>query len=204
MRRLLVTLVLCALFAAAGAASMLVFWRRREPPPDPPSLVVQMQEVARLETLDVVLYKKITFAPDTMPASTTVGDIWNFIKPGFLTDHGKAIVFAEVHLGLNLRRLDVNSVQVRGDSVDVVLPSVQATVELRPGDTEVIDNHLDMQQMAQLLQNAKEAFEREALQDPKLQAKARESAQRALRAFLLSVGFRQVNFVEALPKVQPG
>jgi uncharacterized protein DUF4230 len=204
MRRLLVTLVLCALFAAAGAASAFWFAFRRPPVPDPPALVVQMQEVARLETLDVVLYKKITFAPDTMPASTTMGDIWNFIKPGWLTDHGKAIVFAEVHLGVNVRRLDVNSLRVRGDSVDVVLPAIQATVELRPGDTEVIDNHLDMEQTAQLLQNAKEAFEREALRDPRLQEKAKESAQRALRSFLLSVGFRQVNFVETMPKVEPG
>ena len=34
--------------------------------------------------------------------------------------------------------------------------------------------------------------------------RARQSAQRALKGFLLSVGFRQVRFVDSLPRIEPG
>ena len=96
------------------------------------------------------------------------------------------------------------SVRVRGDSVDIALPPIQATVELKPGETEVIDSNLDSQQTAQLLQAAKEAFERESMRDPRLQDRAKESARRALKVFLLGAGFRQVNFVDSLPGMEPG
>jgi len=198
MRRLLVTLVLCALFAAAGAASMSWFWFHRDRVPDPPSLVTQMREVARLETLDVMMYKKVSFEPEP------TGELWDWAKSKIYPDHGKAIVFADVHLGLSFRRLDTDHLQVHGETIDVVLPPIEATVELKPGDTEVINSNLDSQQTTQLLQSAKEAFEREAMRDPKLQSRAKESAQRALKGFLLSVGFRKVNFVETIPRAEPG
>ncbi|HVE86919.1 MAG TPA: DUF4230 domain-containing protein [Myxococcales bacterium] len=205
MRRLLVTLVLCALFAAAGAAATFWFSMRRPPLPDTPALVVQMRDVARLETLDVSLYKKVPFRPDpSLPTDSVVLNVLAWAKSSAFPKEGKAIVFADVHLGLDFSRLDVDSLRVHGDSVDVALPRIQATVELKPGETEVIDSNLDSQQTAQLLQVAKEAFEHEAMADPKLQARARQSAQRALKGFLLSVGFREVRFVDSLPRVEPG
>lgn len=206
MRRLLVTLVLCALFAAAGAATMAYFvFSRRPPLPDTPALVVQMRDVARLETLDVALYKKVPFRPDpAVPSDSLLRNALAFVREATFPKEGKAIVFADVHLGLDFSQLTTDSVRVRGDQVDVALPPIRATVELKPGETEVIDSNLDSQQTAQLLQAAKEAFERETMADRRLQQRARESAQRAIKGFLLSVGFRQVNFVESIPKVQPG
>jgi hypothetical protein len=206
MRRLLVTLVLCALFAVAGAAGMFWFFRGRRPPlPDTPALVVQMRDVARLETLDVSLYKKVPFRPDPdIPSDSLLRNALAFVKETAFPKEGKAIVFADVHLGLDFSKLTTDSIRVHGDAVDVALPPIHATVELKPGETEVIDSNLDSQQTAHLLQAAKEAFERETMADRRLQERARDSAQRAIKGFLLSVGFRQVNFVEAIPKVQPG
>ncbi|HYV48111.1 MAG TPA: DUF4230 domain-containing protein [Myxococcaceae bacterium] len=206
MRRLFVTLVLCALFAAAGAGTMAyLFWMRRPPLPDTPALVVQMRDVARLETLDVALYKKVPFRPDPdIPSDSMLRNALAFLKETAFPKEGKAIVFADVHLGLDFSKLTADSVRVHGDAVDVALPPIHATVELKPGETEVIDSNLDSQQTAQLLQAAKDSFERETMADRRLQERARESAQRAIKGFLLSVGFRQVNFVETLPKVEPG
>jgi len=206
MRRLLVTLVLCALFAAGGAAGMFWFFMGRRPPlPDTPALVVQMRDVARLETLDVSLYKKVPFRPDpSLPSDSVIMNVLAFAKEQAFPKEGKAIVFADVHLGLDFSKLDTDSIRVRGDSVDVALPPIHATVELKPGETEVIDSNLNSEQTAQLLQVAKEAFQREAMKDPRLQERARQSAERALKGFLLSVGFREVRFVDSLPRVQPG
>ncbi|HEY8209325.1 MAG TPA: DUF4230 domain-containing protein [Myxococcaceae bacterium] len=205
MRRLLATLVLCALFAAAGAAGAFWLWMRRPPLPDTPALVVQMRDVARLETLDVSLYKKVPFRPENeVPSDSMLRNVLTWMKDSAFPKQGKAIVFADVHLGLDFSRLNTDSLRVRGDSVDVALPPIRATVELKPGETEVIDSNLDSQQTAQLLQAAKEAFERETMADRRLQERAKASAQRALKGFLLSVGFRQVNFVESIPKAEPG
>lgn len=205
MRRLLVTLVLCALFAAAGAAGMFWFWMRRPPLPDTPALVVQMRDVARLETLDVSIYKKVPFRPELdVPSDSMLRNVLTWMKDSAFPKEGKAIVFADVHLGLDFSKLDADSIRVHGDSVDIALPPMRATVELKPGETEVIDSNLDSQQTAQLLQAAKEAFERETMADHRLQERARDSARRALKGFLFSVGFRQVNFVESIPPATPG
>ena len=75
---------------------------------------------------------------------------------------------------------------------------MQAQVELRPGETEIISSNLDSAQTAQLLELARGAFEREVMADPALQAKARGSAERALTGLLLSLGFREVVFVDAV------
>ena len=51
---------------------------------------------------------------------------------------------------------------------------------------------------AQLFELAKEAFAREVEADAKLRARARAAAERAIRGLLLSLGFREVRFVDAL------
>ena len=205
MRRLLSMLVLCVLFAAAGAAGAFWLLRAGRPKvPDPPALVERMREVARLETLDVTLYKKVSFEPDLEEASTLPGAVWNWAKFTLRPTKGKAIVFAEVHLGMDVSRLDARSLRVQGDAVEVVLPPIQAAAELKPGETEVVGSNLDSQQTAQLLQVAKEHFEREAMADPRLQERARQSARRTLQGLLLSLGFREVRFVESLPTIERG
>lgn len=203
MTRILTTLGLCLVFAVAGAFGMFWFGAMQRPAvPDPPALVEKIRDVARLETLDVSLYKKVSFEQPPPWLNPGFMDFLKSMSP--FKPKGKAIVFADVHMGLDFSKLNASHLRVRGEAVDVVLPPLQATVELKPGETEVINSNLDSQQTAQLLQDAKEAFHREAMSDPNLQARAKNSAQRSIRALLLSVGFREVQFVDSLQPVQPG
>jgi hypothetical protein len=186
-----------------GAVALWSFERRGRPaPPDGPTIITRMREVARLEALEVTVYKKIAFEPGPEPADSVWGDLFNFVRFTLRAPKGRAIVFARLHLGLDLSKLDVERVAVRGDSVEVVLPPTEVKVELLPGETEVIASNLDSAQTAKLLELAKDAFEAEARADRPLQEKARLSAERAIRALLITLGFRQVSFVSRLS--QPG
>lgn len=201
MRRLL-SIVVFGL--AAGAGALLAHRLARAPAlPDPPAVVTRVREVARLEALDVALYRKVTFSPDPIEADTAWGDLAGWLRHTFRTPRGKAIVFADAHLGLDLARLDASAVRVTGRTVALVLPPVRATVALRPGETEVIGSNLDSAETARLLELARVAFEREVAADTALRARARASAERALRGLLLALGFDEVRFVEALPAGAP-
>jgi hypothetical protein len=201
MRRILVLLVLCLVCFVLGAGVMLFNSRRGHEPrlPDPPALVTQMREVARLETLDVALYKKVSFEPDPKAGKSMWGDLIEWAKYEINQPKGRAIIFADVHLGIDFSKLDTNSLNISGTTIDVVLPPITAQVELKPGETEVVGSNLDSAQTAQLFDLAKRAFEAEVRADPKLNAKARASAERSLRALLITVGFREVRFVATLP-----
>jgi hypothetical protein len=197
MRRL-VLLVLLGLSAGAGLGLALRLSRREPAPPDPAAVVLRVREVARLETLDVRLWKKVTFAPEPLPAGSLWGDVSGWLRHTFRTPHGKAIVFADAHLGLDLGRLDASSVRVAGRVVEIVLPPVVASVELRPGETEIIGSNLDSAETARLLELARAAFLREVEADRGLAERARASAERQLRLLLLTLGFAEVRFVETL------
>jgi hypothetical protein len=199
MRRLAALVVLGLAVGVGLGVSLRAFLRRAPAPPDPPAVVLQLREIARLETLEVNLYKKVTYAPEPSPADSAWGDVAGWMRHTFATPRGKAIVFAVARLGIDLSRLDASAVKVQDGEVWVVLPAVQATVELRPGETEVVGSNLDSAETARLLELAKAAFEREVAADALLRAKARKSAERELRALLLTVGFRAVHFVDALP-----
>ncbi|HEX9399986.1 MAG TPA: DUF4230 domain-containing protein [Anaeromyxobacter sp.] len=198
MRRLLSLLVL-AVALGLGLAAGLRLSRRAPALPDPPAVAVRIREVARLETLDVALYKKVTFAPEPAEADSLWGDVSGWLRHAFRAPRGKAIVFADAHLGLDLSRLDASSLRVDGREVFVVLPAIRATVELRPGETEVIGSNLDSAETAHLLELAKAAFEREVETDRALRDRARGSAERQIRALLMTLGFTEVHFVDVLP-----
>lgn len=190
--------VLAGVFCLGAMAVLWIDRRGRPALPDGPTIVTRMREVARLETLDVALYKKISFEPEPEPATSVWGDLFNFVRHSINAPKGRAIVFADVHLGLDLSKLDADKVQVRGDHVEIVLPPVRVKVELNPGETEIIDSSLDSAQTAKLFELAKEAFEREVSADRALKDKAKHSAERAIRALLITLGFREVRFVDAL------
>jgi hypothetical protein len=192
-------LVLVALAGGLGLGLGLRLVRRAPEPPDPPAVVLKIREVARLETLDVALYKKVTFAPEPAPADSLWGDVAGWLRQSFRTPRGKAIVFADAHLGLDLSRLDASAVRVRGAEVWVALPPIRATVELRPGETEVIGSNLDSAETARLLELARAAFLREVEADRALRDRARASAERQVHALLATLGFTAVHFVDALP-----
>ncbi len=199
MRRLAAFLALGLAVGVGLGVSLRAFSRRAPEPPDPPAVVLQIREVARLETLEVNLYKKVTFAPEPSPADSIWGDMAGWMRHTFAAPRGKAIVFAVARLGLDLSRLDASAVKVQDREVWVVLPPLQASVELKPDETEVIGSNLDSAETARLFELAKAGFEREVAADAVLRARARKSAEREVRALLLTLGFRTVHFVDALP-----
>lgn len=205
MRRLLLIVGLGALGIGVGAGLGLALRLASRPPlPDPPSVAARVREVARLETLEVSLYKKITYAPEPVPAGSFWGDVLGWARHALRPPRGRAIVFAEARLGLDLARLGPDSLRVAGREVWVALPPLVATVELMPGETEVIGSNLDSAETAQLMELARNAFQREVIADARLQERARQSAERALRGLLLGLGFADVHFVDALPSSPAG
>jgi hypothetical protein len=201
--RSLLKLLLFGLAIGAGVALVLGFFLRRPAPvPDPPAVIERVKEVARLETLEVNLYKKVTFAPEPEPAGSAIGAVGGWLRFTFSAPRGKAIVFAKAHLGIDASKLDASRVRLEGRSVTVALPPVQAQIELLPAETEVIGSNLDSAQTARLFELAKEAFEGEVLRDVVLRDRARSAAERSIRALLLTAGFTEVRFVEAMPQVK--
>jgi hypothetical protein len=190
---------LALLFAfALGALSAWHFARREKPLPDAPALILKVREVARLETLDVSLYKKVDFSPDPPPSESGWVQFAHWVKEGISASRGRAIVFAVAHLSLDLRKLDVDGLRVSGRRVEVVLPRVQTRIELLPAQTEIIGSNLDSQETAQLFEAAKNAFEGEVSAEKGLQERARASAQQSLRSLFLGLGFAEVDFVDKL------
>jgi len=200
MRRLL-ALVLVALALGAGLGLALRLGGDSPAPvPDPPAVVTAVRELARLETLEVRLWKKVSFAPEPQAGDTVWQDLAGWLRHTMRSPRGKAIVFADARIGLDLGKLGEGSLRVVDRAVYVVLPPLRTTVDLRPGDTEVLGSNLDSAETARLLQLAKEAFEREVQADRALAEKARTSAERAIRGLLLGLGFEAVYFVTELPR----
>lgn len=200
MVRLLLRMLLVLAALAAGAVGAFL-WLRPKPPalPDTPALVTRVREVARLETLEVSLYKKVEFSPEPQATNSLWKDVINWAAYSIHTPRGRAIVFADVRLGYDFGRLDGSSMRVQGPRVDVALPPLEVKVELKPGETEIIGSNLDSEQTTLLLEKAREAFEREVKGDARLKERARRSAENTLRVLFLSAGFREVNVVDVLP-----
>jgi hypothetical protein len=199
MRRVLLV-VLAVLVLGLGLGLGVRFLRRSARPlPDPAAVAVQVREIARLETLEVSLYKKVTFTPDPSPADSFWRDVVGWLRHTFATPAGKAIIFADARLGLDLDKLGAGNVKVIGQTVFVVLPPIKVTVELKPGETEIIGSNLDSNETAQLLDLAKTAFEHEVTSSPQLRQRARASAERAITSLLVVLGFAEVRFVDVLP-----
>lgn len=199
MRSFAAIVVACLLAAALGAGAVWHFAHREKPLPDVPALVVKVRQVARLQSLDVSLYKKVTFAPDPRETGSIWGDLAQWASYSLRPPRGRAIVFAEAHLALDLAKLDASSLRVTGRRVEVVLPPVQVQVELKPAETEIIGSNLDSKETAQLFELARVGFEREVAADEKIKAQARASAEQSLRALFVGLGFTEVEFVKQLP-----
>jgi hypothetical protein len=198
MRRMLIVAAVLVFGLGVGLGLRLLGPGARQPP-DPAAVAVQMRETARLETLELTLYKKVTFTPDPSPADSFWGDVVGWARHTFATPTGKAIVFADVRLGLDLDKIGPASIKVLGRTVYVILPPVKVTVELKPGETEVIGSNLDSKATAELLDLAKNAFEREVKASGDLRQRARSSAERAITSLLVALGFAEVRFVDVLP-----
>jgi hypothetical protein len=197
MRRSVVAAALLIAFAL-GAALAFRLGRREPSLPDERALIVRVREVARLEALDVTLYKKVDFAPDPQAQDSIWASVSQWATYAVRPPRGRAIVFAHAHLGLDLRKLDASGLRVSGRRVEVVLPRVETQVELLPAETEIIGSNLDSAQTAELFERARAAFAAQVAADAGLQERARTSAQNSLRSLFVGLGFQQVDFVRQL------
>lgn len=205
MRRLLGwALILLVVIVIAAAGGWWGAMKSRPRPPEPPSVLTQIRETMKLETLEVSLYKKVDFRPERMPAETAWKEAIAWMREALVDPRGRAIVFATVRLGYDLSRIETSSLRIQGDRVEFVLPPVQSVVELLPDETEVINSNLDSKETAQLLEHARKAFKLQVEQDLRLKARARISAERALKALLYQVGFRDVRVVDVLSPAGQG
>ena len=132
-------LAFCALLLAfaLGAGVVWHFTHRPAPLPDAPAIILKVREVARLTTLDVSPGGWVIsiVAADPREQATVWSAVAQWASYSVHPPRGRAIVFAVAHLGVDLRKLDVGSLRVRGRSVEVVLPHVQTQVELKPAET---------------------------------------------------------------------
>jgi Protein of unknown function (DUF4230) len=196
-------LLLCLLTAALGAGGAWLLRPGPSPLPDGPAVMERVRTVARLETLEVRLYKKVSFSPEPQPAGALWKDVINWARYAVREPRGRALFFADAQLSVDLSRMGPDALRVSGQEVEVVLPPVAVKVALRPGETEVLGSNLDSQETAALFERAQEAFRQEVEADEALKARARVSAERTLRALLLGLGFREVHFTAALPPAAP-
>jgi hypothetical protein len=157
--------------------------------------VERVHEVARLEALEVSLYRKITFTPDPASSRSLWGDLWEWASYTLRSPSGRAIVFARAHLVYDLAHLDPRQLHQEGQRAVLTLPPVEVQVELLPEETEIIGSNLNSKETAQLLAYAKTALEQEVRTDANLRARAQASAEQTLRAMLYELGFRQVVIV---------
>lgn len=199
MRRNLLFAALGLLLGAAVALGVVFGGRARPALPESQAVAFQIRELARLETLQVSLYKKLHFSPEPLPTGSLWGDVLSWARYQVRTPFAKAIVFAEAFLGLDLEQLGPDSLLTVGREAWVVLPAVRVRVELKPGETEIIGSSLDAQETARLFELAREAFAREVEANEVLRERARSSAERSIRGLLLGLGFEKVHFVERLP-----
>src|SRR5882762_8566217 len=95
-KRALAFLVACALCALA-AALLTTRYLASPRTPETPAVIQRVREVARLETLDAALYKKVEFAPDPRPQDSIWGAVAEWARHSLRPPCGKAIVFAEAH-----------------------------------------------------------------------------------------------------------
>jgi hypothetical protein len=162
--------------------------------PDPPALVEKVKEIARLETLEVHLSKTVGYVPDPPVGESFVGQVLTWVRTTVAPREGRALVYATVHVGIDVNRLDSQAIRRTGDVLELVLPNLVATVELEPERTEILRSNLDAAQTAELFAKAKRELGADVDLDRGLHERARAAAEASLRRFLLTAGFREVRF----------
>lgn len=201
MKRLLYFVAASSVAGIVGAGvTFMVLRHRLAPEPDAVAVVERVREVLRLEAMEMLLYKKVSFRPDPKTSESTWGEVANWLRFTLRKPKGRAIVFADAYLSFDLSELGADGLRIVGDTIEVVLPSLRITVALKPGETEIIGSNLTSAETAQLFAKAKAAFEQEIRANQAVEARARRAAERGLRGLLWQMGFRQVRFMTRLPE----
>jgi hypothetical protein len=198
-RRLAAHTLALALAALAGA------WMgnrlRAAPRPDALAVLERVREIARFETLELNLYKKVDFRPDPPPADTFWQEVFGWIRHTVRPPRGKAIVFARATVGFDLGALAPEHLRSVGRELHLVWPPLAVNVALLPGETEIIASNLDSAETAQLLELARAAFARELEADPRIRERARASFRRALEGLAPTLGYRNVHLSDSLSTI---
>ena len=193
MRNASAVVIACLLAAALGALAVWHFTHRSPELPDPPALVLKVREVARLETLDVSLYKKLDFSPDPRPTGSTWGDVAQWATYSLRPPRGRAIIFADAHLSIDLRNL----VQDRVARVELDLLRVEIPDEDDASSApHAAERALPRGRAGELEGEVAATALGEATD---LVIEARASAEQTLRSLFVGLGFTEVEFVKELP-----
>ena len=186
--------------AAVGLLALGFFLGgRKAAPPPSPTVIERLRAVSRLQVLDVTVTRKVTLLPEPVDQPTVTSALVQWARFAVAPPSGTALVAAEAHFAIDLALLQPEAVQVTGDRVEISLPETEVSVELTPGQTEVLASNLDSQQTTALLAKAQTEFAHSIAQDPRLKEKARISAERSLGALVLALGFKEVRFNQRSP-----
>ena len=167
--------------------------------PELPAVVQRMKDVARLETLDVVTYRKVDFEPAAPPADGLWAEVKQWARSSVAPQRGRAIVFADVSLGLDLSRLQPSDMRVVDGVVYLRTPPLQRRVALRPMETEFIHASLEPQHLAELLELARLQIDADVAADRGMAERARRNGENSLRGLALAMGLKDLRFADPLP-----
>jgi hypothetical protein len=161
------------------------------PLPDNVTVITQIRNIGRLETVSYTLEKVIPYDQDS-------NSIWHF-----LGDHTKLfIVRGEVIAGFDLTRLSKDDVKIQGTAITINLPPPQILqTNLDEAQTRIYDVNqgplglfpegLDSNTELQILAAAKISLKDDACKGDILQ-KASDNARQQFTSFLIELGFRTV------------
>ena len=155
---------------------------------DQPTVVRQIQQLQRLETVSYTMDKIIS------------GEHGNPYLPGFLAgDRLLLVMQGEVIAGVNLAKLQPTDVIVSGRNISIHLPTAEIFVtRLDNGKTRVYSRDTgvftspDINLESEVRQEAERQLQQAALQDGILK-KANQSAANTISSMLRGFGFTQVN-----------
>lgn len=156
---------------------------------DQPTVVRQIQQLQRLETVSYTLDKIIS------------GERDNPYLPTFLVgDRLLLLVHGEVIAGVNLAKLQPKDVTVRGQNVSIRLPPAEVfTTRIDNGKTRVYSRDTglfsspDPNLETAVLQEAERQLQQAALRDGILKS-ADQNARNTVSGLLKGLGFSEVNF----------
>jgi hypothetical protein len=157
--------------------------------PDQPTVVRQIQQLQRLETVRYSMEKIISGEHDSP-----------YLPKFLVSDRLLLVVHGEVIAGVDLRKIEPSDVSIHGRSVTVHLPRSEIlVVRLDNSKTRVYSRDTglfsspDPNLESEVREEAERQLQQAALQDGVLKS-AEENARTALAAILKGLGFEQIDF----------
>jgi hypothetical protein len=160
---------------------------------DPVTIINQVQELARLETIRYTVEKVITAETNQGALALLFGDRLLFVAHGY------------VIAGIDMSKIQPGDLWLEGTTLNVRLPAAEVLVATLDNDKSYIYDRqtglfaqADPTLETQARQVAEQEIRKSALDDGILD-QAMANAQTTLRWFFESVGYKQINFVPLEP-----